>query len=359
MHKILLVYESLSTPSTMVRALQFRDCFAADDKLDATIIGRTSERMNRVMQRWPWRPSVRRPAQIVEQKVIRRRENAIFEMAKEADLVMMMTVPSWSLHQRIAELPNTLLVTDLIDALWLPGFQKQGWTNIHEMLSTSDAVICENEFTAVYTRDHNTSVFIVPDSPQIDVFDEHRQSVKRDPSVCTVGWVGGKYTADALYQIFEPLEAISAKHDKVELRLVGADPDRLPRFERVRFSVQTSYDQARMVRETLAMDVGLFPMFEVAESLYRGTLKTRIYMAGEAAVIGQRLGENETLIKHGENGLLAGNYQEWYDALDRLITDVTYRKQIAAAGRETIEQNFTREESYRRLRESLLAVLST
>ncbi|MGI9471590.1 MAG: glycosyltransferase family 4 protein [Rubripirellula sp.] len=357
MPKVLVVYESLATPSTTVRALQFRDCFERDEELDATFIGRTSERMNRVMERWPWRPAVRRPAEIWEQNVIRRREDGIVRKAKEADLVMMMTVPSWSLHQRLAELPNTKLVTDLIDALWLPGFQQQGWGNIHEMLSSSDAVICENEFTAAYTRDHNSSVFVVPDAPQIEAFDSQRQSVERDSSQCTIGWIGGKYTADALYRIFEPLEAVFQKHGNVTLRLVGADPDRLPRFEAVRHSVQTSYDQNRMVREVLAMDIGIFPMFDVAESMYRGALKSRIYMAGEAAVIGQRLGENESLIINGENGLLAGDDQQWVDALEQLIGDDAFRKRIATAGRSTIERSFTRDESYRRLRASLLAVL--
>ena len=358
MPKVLLVFESLATPSTTVRALQFRECFAADEKLEATFFGRSSERMNRIMERWPWRPSIRRPAQVWERGVTQRREDTIVRMAKDADIVMMMTVPSWSLHQRLADLPNTRLVTDLIDALWLPGFQKQGWTHIHEMLSSSDAVICENEFTAAYTREHNSSVFVVPDAPQVEAFDRMRNEVQRDASVCTIGWVGGKYTADALYRIFEPLEEIFKKHQGVKLRLVGADPDRLPRFEQVRSSVQMTYDQDRMVREVLAMDIGLFPMFNVAESLYRGALKSRIYMAGEAAVIGQRLGENETLIVDGGNGLLAGDDQQWFDALDRLITDVRFRKEIATAGRSTILQSFTRDASYRRLRESLLAILA-
>jgi glycosyltransferase involved in cell wall biosynthesis len=357
MPKVLVVFESLATPSTTVRALQFRECFDADSEFEATFFGRTSERMNRVMERWPWRPSVRRPAQWWERRVTQQREDEIVEMARASDIVMMMTVPSWSLHQRLAELKQTRLVTDLIDALWLPGFQEQGWTHIHEMLSTSHAVICENEFTAAYTRAHNRSVFVVPDAPQVEAFDPVRSQVNRDPSVCTIGWVGGKYTADALYRVFEPLEAIFEKHAQIKLRLVGVDPDRLPRFENVRWSHQGAYDQQAMVREVLAMDVGIFPMFDVAESLYRGALKSRIYMAGGVAVVGQRLGENETLIESEINGVLAGNDQEWFDALDRLICEEKFRKQIASAGLSTINKEYTREKSYRRLREVLVAAL--
>ena len=154
---------------------------------------------------------MRRPAQAVESAITRRREARIVELARESDVVMMMTVPSWSLHQRLADLPHTRLVTDLIDALWLPCFQAQGWEHIDEMLSSSNTVICENEYTAAYTRNHCQNVPIVPDAPQLEVFDQHRASVQRTPGQCRIGWVGGKYTADALYRVFEPLEQVFAK----------------------------------------------------------------------------------------------------------------------------------------------------
>ncbi|MDV6033129.1 MAG: glycosyltransferase family 4 protein [Phycisphaera sp. RhM] len=359
MKKVLLVYESLETPSTMVRALQFRECFERDTELEVAFIGRTSEPINAVMKRWPWRPSLRRPASAVESAIIRRRESQIVDIARQCDVVMMMTVPSWPLHQRLAELSQTRLITDLIDALWLPCFQSQGWHHIHEMLASSDAVICENEYTAHYTRQHSNHVVVVPDGPQLEVFDQYRASADRDDRQCRIGWIGGKYTADALYRVFESLEQCFSQHPDVHLRLVGADPDRIPRFENVRYSVVPSYDQQTMVKEVLAMDIGIFPMFNVSESLYRGTLKTKVYMSGEAAVIGQRLGENETLIRDGENGVLAGDHQQWCDALSRLIQDVPFRRRIARAGLETIEREFTRNHCYQRLRDVILNVGST
>jgi glycosyltransferase involved in cell wall biosynthesis len=354
--RVLIVYDSLETPSTTVRALQFRECFDRDPMIDATLIGRTDERVNALMKRWPWRPSLRRPALAFESTMTRRREEQIVRCARDADLVMMMTVPSWSLHQRLAELPNTRLVTDLIDALWLPCFQGQGWTQIHAMLASSDAVICENEYTAGYCRDHNDAVFVVPDSPQIEAFDQVRDSIRRDPEQLRIGWIGGKYTADALYRVFEPLENVFASHNHIHLHLVGVDPDRIPRFENVRYSCVESYDQQRMVREVLAMHIGIFPLFDVAESRYRGTLKTKIYMSGEAAVIGQRIGENRSLIDDGVNGILAGSDQQWIDSLERLISDPVARGAVAAMGLRTIRENFTRQHCYDRLRDVLLGL---
>ncbi|MCC9601168.1 glycosyltransferase [Stieleria sp. JC731] len=356
MNRVLIVYESLATPTTTVRALQFENCFEKDSSLHATFIGRTSERMNAIMQRWPWRPSLRRPAIWAETKVIQKREDQIVELAKSHDTVMLVTVPSWRLHQRLCDLPNTKVVTDLIDAVWLPAFQSAGWQHIHQMLQTSDAVICENEFTARYTRSHNSNVAIVPDSPQIEVFDRYRDSIKRDRNQTTIGWIGGKYTADALYRIFEPLEKVFAESSNLRLLLLGADPDRLPRFEHFQPSVIPSYNQTSMVQNALAMDIGIFPMFKVDESLYRGALKSRIYMAAGCAVVGQKLGDNELLIEHDCNGRLAASDQDWIDSLRLLIADRQSRERIATAGLEKVRTEYSRDRCYDRLREVLLNV---
>jgi glycosyltransferase involved in cell wall biosynthesis len=358
MHRVLIVYDQLEVPSTTVRALQFRELFEAHADFEVQFIGRTSEAMNRFMQRWPWRPSLRKPALYSEKKVIERREAQIANMARDFDLVMMMTVPSWSLHQRLCDLPNTAVVTDLIDALWLPCFQEYGWDRVHEMLTSSDAVICENQYTADYTAKRNDSVFIIPDSPQVEVFDQLRDQVTGDSNRITIGWIGGSNTADALYKIYEPLESLFLRHDNLHLRLVGARTDRLPRFAFSNFSVVESYDQTRMVNEVLAMDIGIFPLFHLDESLYRGTLKTRVYMSGETAVIGQRFGENCDLIQHDQNGLLAATNDEWLQAFERLIQDDGLRRRLAAGGLRTVRENYTAKHSFDQLVSCLSGVLA-
>ncbi len=347
--RVLMVYDRLDVPSTTVRALQFADLFGRSDRFDVEFVGRQSESFHRISRHFPRRAGLHVPIGLIDRNIQRRRDDAIVAKSRHVDLVMMMTVPSWSLHHRIRELPGVRVITDLIDALWLPCFRDLGWEHIDEMLQTSDSVICENEYTANYTAKLNSSVFVVPDAPQIEVFDQYRSSVTRDPSRVTVGWIGGKYTADALYQIYEALEITFAKHNGLHLRLVGADPDRLPRFAHTQYSVVPRYDQRLMVKEVLAMDIGIFPMFDIDESRYRGTLKTRVYMSGEAAVIGQELGENQTLIRHGFNGLLASGTEAWCESLDQLITDGPARKQMAAAGLGTIRNGYTVQHCFDRL----------
>lgn len=357
MHRVLVVYDQLSLPSTVVRGLQFRSLFDSSSEFHVKFVGRTSERMNRLMQKWPYRPALRAPALLVESRITRRREDRIIRQAADCDLVLVLTVPSWRLHERLCRLARPKVVMDLIDGLWLPWFRQFGWDHIHDMLQQSHTVICENEFTAEYVRKHNPRVTVIPDAPQIEVFDELRDTVTRDSEAVTIGWIGGPNTADALYSVFEPLEQLFQKHPHIRLRLVGASPDRLPRFEHVRFSVRPSYDQRSMASEVLGMDIGLFPLFHVEESLYRGTLKARIYMSGGAAVVAQDFGENQQLIRDGYNGCLADSRERWFDVLDNLIVDGRRRDRIAAAGLQTIRDRFTVKDMFERLQGCFRSVL--
>ena len=114
-----------------------------------------------------------------------------------------------------------------------------------------------------------------------------------------------------------------------------------------------------MVKEVLAMDIGIFPLFHVDESLYRGSLKTRVYMSGGSAVIGQRFGENCDLIQDGENGLLAGGNDEWQQSLERLIEDANLRRQLAVQGLCTIRENYTAKHIFAQLVRCLTEVLAS
>jgi glycosyltransferase involved in cell wall biosynthesis len=110
-----------------------------------------------------------------------------------------------------------------------------------------------------------------------------------------------------------------------------------------------------MVKEVLAMDIGLFPLFNTEEALMRGALKATVYMSGGAVAVCRNLGESRELIEDGVNGVLAEGPEEWFAKLEHLVLDGDRRRAIAAAGLRTIRERFTREQCL----ESLLAALRT
>ena len=350
--RVLIVLETRSLPGATVRGLQFKDLFERHPHFDATFVWRTSDFLNRVLRRWPHRPLLRWPIQLLNRAIIRYRENRIISRARGFDLVYVLTVPSERLHERLCELPDTRVVVDLLDALWLPWFRQFGWQHLEETLARVDGVICENRWTAAFARKHNDRVFIVPDAPQLDIFDAWRPKIRKSPDEVTLGWIGGPNTVDSLYAILEPLERLFSRRSDVHLRILGAPRDRLPRFEKVRFSVLESYDQATMVTEALKMHVGLYPQFDTEESLNRGTLKAKVYMSAEAVAVCQNLGENPDLISDGVNGVLASTRDQWLSKLEWLAENPEQRETIATQGLKTIREHFTAEKCFQRLLEA-------
>lgn len=341
MPRSLLILNRLDVVQATVRALQFQDQLR-----DASFALRTPAWTVRLQRYWPHRPALRWPADWLTHWACRRQERQIVRQASHARVVYNVGVPSWRLHQRLVEARRRhgfRLVTDMVDAQWLPWFAQFGWDRLDEMLTQSDAVFVTNRYLAEYAQRFCERVLIVPDAPQLEVFDRRRDQVQRlDPEQeLRVGWIGGRDTVFSLHRIHEALEALAAARPKLHLRILGAPVDRLPRFEKVRWSTVEHYDQETMVREALQMHIGVFPQFHVEESVCRGALKSKIYMAAGAAVVAERLGENEELIEEGRNGLLAESNDQWRAQLLRLADDHALRQRLAAAGLATIREQFS------------------
>lgn len=272
----------------------------------------------------------------------------ILRFARQADVVYMSKVTDRHFMERLRRVTRARLVLDFGDALWLR--DKQQGNEFARTLSLVDAVTTDNEYTARYVRQYNANCTVISDCPQVEKFDAARSGKKRrsDESI-TIGWVGSPSTTYNLYVVWEALEKLFEKFPHLHLRLVGADPRRLPPFEKVRYSMIRDYDQARMVEEVYGMDIGLFPLQDVEASRVRGVLKATVYMSGEVVAVCSPVGQCLDLVQDGVNGVLAGDTPEWIAKIEHLIVNPVVRKSIAAAGLQTVREQFTVAKSFERL----------
>jgi glycosyltransferase involved in cell wall biosynthesis len=334
-------------PSAMVRALQFKPLFANSSSWRAEYTSRRSEFLERGFHdqlRFQWRlffKAFNRPLRTYSKYWHRRREDEIVAQASDFDIVYLIKSPhGLPFYQRLARLPKPRIVIDINDAVWQPYY---GWHELDATLELVHGVICENDYVAEYARKHNPNVFVVPDAPQVEVFDNFRGEVRRDPTKIVLGWIGGAENIAPIFRILEPLEALFARYPQLELRLVGVDRSRVSALQNVRLSCRPKYNQKEMIREILSFDIGLFPLFHNVDGLARGTLKAEIYMSGEAVAVCEDYGENSKLIRNGINGMLAVSQNDWYEKLEWLITHPSERVAIGQRGLETIRQRFTAE----------------
>lgn len=274
----------------------------------------------------------------------------IAHMAAACDVIVLVKVRSLSLVQEIRRRFRGRLVYDMGDALWLPNHAAM-YPDLEAILKSVDCVTTDNEFALSEARRYNSHVALWPPTSQVELFDEVRslypKSQTSDRPV-VLGWIGTPSTAFHLYHIWEVLEELFSKEDGVQLRLVGVGDDagRVPPFEGVRYSTRPRYSSEDMVTEVLGMDIGLFPMFDVADAHVRGVLKALVYMAGEAAVVCSPRGECKTLIRDGENGFLANTHEEWLEKLTLLIRHSALRKRLAACGLATVRSRYSLQQSF-------------
>ena len=330
-------------PSGMVRAMQYEPFFRSSPEWEATFSTRHSEFLTRLtldrrlpvrIARRMFRRHLARYTTLWEEQ----QEDKLVAEAENHDIVSIIKSHGIRLYERILELKRPRVIMDINDAVWLPHFY---WNDLTETLSMVHGVICENEYIADYARRFNSRVFVVPDSPQVEIFDRFRGSVHRDPRRVTLGWIGGYQNLGALIGILDALEPLFARYPQLHLRVVGARSSMLPKRKYLRYSCRSKFSQSDMVREVLAFDIGLFPLLHNDDGRARGTLKALVYMSGEVAVVGENFGENPGLIQEGINGVLVSSLNEWHDKVENLVLDAGQRLALAKGGLDTVRQKYT------------------
>ena len=274
-------------------------------------------------------------------------EAALVAAAGEADVVYLSKVTSLDFVRRLRAAGRARLVLDFGDAIWLPRWSNRG---VPELLTLVDAVTTDNELTAAYVRGFNPHCTVIPDCPQIEAFDRRRGQVARRHDPVRLGWIGSPGTAYNLYVAWEALERVFARHPDLELRLLGATHEKLPPFEKVRYSLLPVYNQRQMIDEALQMDIGLFPLQDVEACRVRGVLKATVYMSAGAPAVCSPVGQCADLIRDGENGMLAANTAQWEERLERLIADAPLRARLAARALDEVRARFTVDRSFALLR---------
>jgi hypothetical protein len=330
--------------SALKRGLAYESLFASHPKWSAEYIDRNPPPARplarNVFQRLAGRIGARIAPYARTSHRVPSRDDEILQRARTCDLVYLLKTPTIDLQRRILALNGPRVVVDVNDALWL-SHHGEGFSQLPEMLSTAHGVICENPYVATYAKNHNPAIRIVPDCTQLDTFDSLRNTVSRNGATVRLGWIGSHSTAGSLYAIWEPLEELFTRHSNLELRILGAVAEHLPLFEKVRWSSVLYYDRERMAKEALAMDIGLFPLFRVEDSLARGNGKAVVYMAAGAVAACSNIGEHTRLIQDNVNGLLASDSQEWFTKLDRLITHPEELRRIGQAGLDTVRKELS------------------
>ena len=237
------------------------------------------------------------------------------------------------------------IVYDFDDAIFLPAVSEANKAvsflkdpdKVSEILALSQHVTVGNEFLAGYARKFNSHVTVIPTAVDTNRFVPRPDPPPADGRKLVVGWIGSPTTFQYLESLKDVLAAVSARHP-FTLKVSGAG--RAVHFPGVDVQV-VPWSMADEVSLFNTCDIGVYPLTDDDWSRGKCGFKAIQCMACGVPVVAAAVGVNREIINHGVNSMLASTPQEWIERLSVLLTDAELRRQMAIAGRRTIEERYS------------------
>lgn len=275
------------------------------------------------------------------------RRAGVLKRVKDYDLVYVYNEAAMlgpALIEEYLRAKGVPLVFDFDDAIFLRG-KDPGTLNRHlrplkfpgktkSICRLASHVIAGNGYLAAYAAGFNPRVTVVPTTIDTEKYTPRPPASGAAPPV--IGWSGSYSTVQHLDTVRRMLQRL-ARTERFRLRVVGAEGYRLEGVdvEAIPWNAETE------TGDLSAMDIGIMPLPDNEWTRGKCGLKALQYMALGRPAVCSPVGVNPTIIRNDRNGLLAATEDEWIDKLTRLLRSPALRERLGAAGRETVEAEYS------------------
>lgn len=251
-----------------------------------------------------------------------------------------------AIFERLIAWSGKPIIFDFDDSIW-SGAQAtgNGWfSKLHFFGKTrsicrlASAVTPGNEFLATYARRFNDKVTVVPTSIELDDYPVIPEPAADEPFV--ICWTGSTSTLPHFEHAREALEELARRLPLMVKIICNKPPQRPIAGAEMRFIPWSQDNEAREVGDCHA---GVMPLPDDEVTRGKCGLKALQCMATGRPVVISPVGMNCELIQSGSNGFLAGNKEEFVEALLRLAQSSELRARIGREARRTIEERYAAE----------------
>lgn len=228
------------------------------------------------------------------------------------------------------------IVTDFDDMLEVtkdnPHYKDHKVLDAVEILSAFakyvDAITTTNEFLAERLRKFNPNIYIVPNYMDLEYWQLPIQ--KNETGKIRIGYVGSITHMLDVGMAAGALKKILNKYkDKVELVMVGDArwKEYFEGYKNVECMLGVPFENYASRLNGLQIDIGIAPLRDTEFNHCKSPIKwMENTIAGAATIASPTV--YDTVIKHGENGLIARNHQEWIKYLSELIENKELREKL-------------------------------
>jgi glycosyltransferase involved in cell wall biosynthesis len=219
-------------------------------------------------------------------------------------------------------------------ASWLKWFSKTD-----DLIRWARVVTCGNQAIADYVSKKGTRAVVIPTVVDTELF-RPLESVDDGHDVIVLGWIGTHSTFPYLESIFPALARLAQKH-RFRLKVVGAGREEVSvpnvEVENLKWSL------TREVEDFQSFDIGLYPIVADNWALGKSGFKAIQYMAVGIPYVVTPVGVCAEMGQAGTTHLAATTEDEWYEALDCLLSDAARRREMGKAGRAHALEHYTME----------------
>lgn len=240
------------------------------------------------------------------------------------------------------------MILDLDDATYLPyvspTYGKIGsffkfFGKTDNLIKSADVVICGNRFIAEYVSEKGTEAVIVPTVVDTEKF----KPIEKNNEIPVVGWIGTHSTFPLLQSIFPVLQDLAKKH-RFTLKIVGAGSNKIEidgvNIENLQWNLE------RETEDFQSLDIGLYPI-TTAKSLSpewimkKSGFKAIQYLAVGIPFVVSPIGICAEIGEVNITHFTAMSMKDWYDSLDKLLSDCELRRRMGIAGRKHSLKHYT------------------
>lgn len=267
------------------------------------------------------------------------------------------------IYQKIGRVP---MILDLDDATYIayesPTYGRIGsflkfFGKTDQLIKRARTVVCGNRFIAEYVEKQGTEAIVIPTVADTKVF----RPVEKDNRVPVLGWIGTHSTFPFLQTIFPTLEKLARKHEFV-LKIVGAGEEKIE-IEGVRVE-NLKWNLARETSDFQSLDIGLYPMKVVKNAsdewiLGKSGFKAIQYLAVGIPFVMTPIGVCAEIGRPNLTHFNAVMEEDWYNALDKLLSEPDLRKKMGVSAREFSLEHYALEKQAEKLTELFKQIMAS
>ncbi|MCK4522409.1 MAG: glycosyltransferase [Nanoarchaeota archaeon] len=223
-----------------------------------------------------------------------------------------------------------------------PNSESQQW-NIKAMTDIFDAMtVTTNELKDFYGKYH-PRIYVLPNSLDVKEWEKHEYRKKKHKDI-RMGFVCSGAHMDGFGIIQKPVYDILKKHKNVTFYY----PDMYWRlFENAPKEIKGQLKNIMWINlkswpaklQSYGIDIGLAPLRDNMFNRSKSNLRYLEYsLAGMASVVSPV--KPYLCVNDGVDGIIAKEQDDWFEAMDKLITDEKYRKELAKNSYDRVHKDF-------------------